>query len=97
MFRTTTGPGGHCCWCLFARIRHHFVRLCISPVLLWLQHNRTLTTLQISCNVLGNIGGMYFAECIQLNKGLIELDIGDTDLVSSFAHGDIGFVDQFSV
>ena len=31
---------------------------------------------------MGNIGGMYFAECIQLNGTLRELDIGDTDLVS---------------
>ena len=58
-----------------------------------LQHNTTLVSLTVSCNELGNIGGMYFAECIQLNKGLIHLDLGDTDLVSNFADGDIGVRD----
>lgn len=32
-------------------------------------------------NKIGNKGGMYFAQALQINTKLRELDLGDTDLV----------------
>jgi hypothetical protein len=33
-------------------------------------------------NKIGNKGGMWFAQALQVNKGLEALDVADTDLVS---------------
>lgn len=46
------------------------------------QKNETIVSLRISGNKIGNKGGMFFAQMLQVNETLEYLDLGDTDLVS---------------
>ena len=47
-----------------------------------LQTNETLKTLQLNGNAIGNDGGMHFAQALQVNDTLENLDLGHTGLVS---------------
>lgn len=53
------------------------VDVCISS-----QKNDTLLSLRLNGNKIGNSGGMFFAQMLQINATLESLDLGDTDLVS---------------
>ena len=46
-----------------------------------LQNNNTLKALRLTGNKIGNRGGMFFAQMLQINTTLEALDLGDTDLV----------------
>ena len=46
------------------------------------QKNSTLKHLRMTGNKIGNDGGMYFAQALQINISLEDLDLADTDLVS---------------
>ena len=46
-----------------------------------LQQNETLTALKMNGNKIGDQGGMYFAQMLQINTTLESLDVGETDLV----------------
>lgn len=46
------------------------------------QKNDTLKSLRMTGNKIGNKGGMWFAQALQVNTGLEALDVADTDLVS---------------
>ena len=65
----------------------HFVVYCskgyFEYIFLYLfQKNDTLKSLRMTGNKIGNKGGMWFAQALQVNKGLEALDVADTDLVS---------------
>jgi len=47
------------------------------------QTNTSLKILRLNGNKIGNRGGLYFAQALQVNVSLESLDLADTDLVSS--------------
>jgi hypothetical protein len=51
---------------------------------LFLQKNAGLRALRLNGNKIGNKGGMFFAQMLQINTTLQALDLADTDLVSLF-------------
>lgn len=54
--------------------------------------NDTLISLKLNGNKFGNKGGMALAGALQVNKTLEDLDIGDTDQVSSLVSVKAGFL-----
>ena len=51
--------------------------LCVFLV----QNNNSLKALRLTGNKIGNRGGMFLAQMLQINTALEALDVGDTDLV----------------
>lgn len=49
--------------------------------LFYMKKNAGLRSLRLNGNKIGNKGGMYFAQMLQINTTLEALDLGDTDLV----------------
>jgi len=47
------------------------------------QRNTSLKILRLNGNKIGNRGGLYFAQALQVNVALESLDLADTDLVST--------------
>jgi len=47
-----------------------------------LQKNTSLKTFRLNGNKIGNRGGLYFAQALQVNVVLESLDLADSDLVS---------------
>jgi len=58
--------------------------MCLENDLIWnwVQTNSSLTTVRLNGNKIGDRGGLYFAQALQLNTTLESLDLADTDLVS---------------
>jgi len=50
--------------------------------LLILQKNKSLKTLRMTGNKIGNKGGMQLAAMLQINATLEEVDVSDCDLVN---------------
>lgn len=46
------------------------------------QRNSSLKSLRMNGNKIGDKGGVYFAEALQINESLEEIDLADCDLVT---------------
>lgn len=55
----------------------------ITQECIFFQKNAGLRALRLNGNKIGNRGGMFFAQMLQINTTLEALDLGDTDLVTS--------------
>lgn len=59
--------------------------MCLSPPVCK-QGNRTLLSLRLSGNKIGDKGGMQLAMMLQANQSLMELELSACDLVHTHTH-----------
>ncbi len=68
--------------CMVSNLNHTIFKEKLNGFLEF-QSNETVQSLRLNGNKIGNKGGMYFAQMLQINVTLEALDLGDTDLVST--------------